>query len=94
MSVASRQRQLDRLHLAKRRGHPTWEAFFADQRVKVASYFDTAAALARRALVDAEWARGRVAIEPGSATFVEGVPMVYPEIVLDIDPATLLPSPT
>ncbi len=89
MSVASRERDAARRrqlycdrHL---RGFPSLAVLRAWQHREITPYLSTPEALARRALVDAEWTCGRVAVAPGSDTFAEAVSIPEP-LMLDIAP--------
>lgn len=89
MSVASRARDALRRRQAYcdryLGGFPTWPEFRAWQLTQLPRYLDTPEALARRAKIEVEWARGRVLVAPGSDTFVEGIAIPDP-LVLDSDP--------
>lgn len=98
MSLASRQRDRARRHLALRRGHPTWEAFRAWQRVTLAAWVEPPDAAIERAgaLVRDAW--GRVSVPPRlfSTAFdpASQVPLTFPEVVVSaMDTETLVESP-
>ena len=59
--------------------HSTLEAAAAKRRKKLARYTNTPQAIARRALIEENLAKGLVMDGPNSDTFVEGLPWEFVE---------------
>lgn len=98
MSLASRQRDRARRHLALRRGHPTWEAFRAWQAAALLAWVELPEVTIERAgaLVRDPW--GRVSLPPRlfSTAFdpANQIPLTFPEVTMDaMDTETLVESP-